>query len=48
MDSSMESTKGDGDDVEQDSFDKKTELQRNASCFHYGPSGTSDTDSMAR
>ena len=44
----MESTKGEGDDAEHDSFNKKTELRRNASCFHYGPSGASDSDSMAR
>ena len=48
MDSSMESTKGDGEDVEHDSFNKKTQLQRNASHVHYGPSCTSDTVSMAR
>ena len=47
MDSSMESTKRDSDDVEHDSFNKKTELWRNASHVHYGPSSTSDTDSMA-
>ena len=48
MESSMQSTKGDGDDVEHDSCNKKTELQRNASHVNYGPSGTSDIDSMAR
>ena len=35
--------------LNHDSFNKKkTELQRNASHIHYGLSGTSDTDSMAR
>ena len=48
MDSSMESRKGDSDDVEHDSINKFIDLWRNACHVYGGCSGTSDTDSMAR